>query len=44
VEKKDIADWCIIADLEPATVALGSFIPQLPARKKKKNFKIDDRL
>ncbi len=35
VEKNDNDDWCIIADLELATVAPGSFIPQFPARKKK---------
>ncbi len=35
VENKDIDDWCIIAELEPATVAPGSFIPQFPARKRK---------
>ncbi len=35
VENKDIDDWCIIAELELATVAPGSFIPQFPARKRK---------
>ena len=35
VENEDIDDWFIIAELEPATVAPGSFIPQFPARKRK---------
>jgi hypothetical protein len=34
--------WSIFADLEPATVAPGSFIPHFPARKRK--FNIEDRL
>ena len=34
-EEKIKEEWSNFADSEPATVAPGSFIPQIPARKKK---------